>query len=121
MKRVVLYADDFEPITVIDLSEFAWDMLNRLGYVRVPVESKPSVFSNPRPPMNDMLHIVTIKAEKLVRGKESTLLLFTNDEESALMLKAAFLPGQRSALQDIEWNAFAYGFKMALKRMGDEC
>jgi len=35
-------------------------------------------------------------------------MLFTHDEETALQMKATFLPGQLGAIQDMQRNAFAY-------------
>lgn len=120
MKRVVLYSNDFEPITVIELIQPAWDMLNRVGFVRLPIISPPSTLAQTGPsvPDNSPLRIVNIIAEKLYRNGCESLMLFTADEESALMLRAAFLPGQQGILQQLEWNAFAYGFIAAMRRLG---
>ena len=121
MKRVVLYAGDFEPITVINLNHFAWDMLNRLGFVRLPVLSPPSFLAAPDAPGNEGFRVVNIQAEKIKRGDHESLMLFTADEESALLLRAAFLPGQRSVLQELQWNAFACGFNTAINKLGKSC
>lgn len=52
---------------------------------------------------------VVITAERLVRNGHETLMLFTGDEESALLLKADFLPGQRAAVQGLQRRSFAAG------------
>lgn len=118
MKRVVLYAKDLEPITVIELNDFAWKLLSDTSRVRIDVITAPSRLGAK---IQDNCYIVNIEAERLVRRGSESLMLFTADEEAALMMKSAFLPGQRSVLQELEWNAFAYGFKAAMKRLGGEC
>ena len=37
----------------------------------------------------------------------------------ALQMKATFLPGQLGAIQDMQRNAFAYGFLTALRKLGE--
>ena len=46
-------------------------------------------------------------------------MLFTHDEETALQMKAAFLPGQLGAIQGMQRNAFAQGFLTALRKLGE--
>jgi len=119
--RVVLYADDMEPITVIDLPAMAEGYLNETGMVRLAVKLPPmlSVMAAQQAPVHDVLKTVTIFAERFVRrGREHTM-LFTRDEESALLLKCAFLPGQQSGLQERERAAFAHGFLDALVKLGN--
>lgn len=45
-------------------------------------------------------------------------MLFTPDEENALLLRASFLPGQHNAVRNKERNAFAAGFLKALQEIG---
>ena len=115
--RVVLYAEDFEPITVIELTEFAVGHLQTHGAVRLAVPSPVQYLSAPLSPSNLHLAIVTIRAEKLRRAGRNHMMLFTGDEESALMLKSAFLPGQRKDVQSAQKQAFAQGFLSALSRL----
>lgn len=118
MKRVVLYATDFEPITVIELQDWAWQYLYRYGCVNLEVMDESfSLYCYSDPPAYTVskVHII---AEKLVRGSVETLMLFTNDEASALKLKAAFLPGQQSAINAMKSNAFACGFMSAMQKLG---
>lgn len=117
MKRVVLYATDFEPITVINLQDWAWQYLHRYGSVNIEVSHEPQC--TPFNGIHDFtVSCIHIKAEKLIRGNYETLMLFTHDEVSALKLKAAFLPGQRSAIDDMKANAFAHGFMSAMQKLG---
>lgn len=120
--RVVLYADDIEPITVIDLPEFAERYLAERGMVRIAVQI-PVALSAPMarqvPSFNDGLRTVTIFGERLIRHGREHMMLFTRDEESALLLKCAFLPGQQAGLQERERAAFARGFIDALVKLGN--
>lgn len=119
--RVVLYADDMEPITVIDLPALAKGYLNERGMVRLAVQLPPmlSVLAAQQAPRFDGCKTVTIFAERFVRNGREHMMLFTRDEESALLLKCAFLPGQQAGLQERERTAFARGFLEALARVGD--
>lgn len=119
--RVVLYADDMEPITVIDLPAMAEGYLNERGMVRLAVMLPPmlSVLAASQPPMREDLKTVTIYAERFIRHGREHMMLFTRDEESALLLKCAFLPGQQAGLQERERTAFARGFLEALARVGN--
>ena len=117
MKRVVLYATDFEPITVINLQDWAWQYLYRYGSVNIEVMTEPKSTQCTTIPSYEV-YIVHIIAEKLIRGNHETLMLFTYDEVMALRLKAAFLPGQRSAIDDMKANAFAHGFMSAMQKLG---
>ena len=118
--RVVLYADDMEPITVIDLPAMAEGYLNERGVVRLAVMLPPmlSVLAAQHPPERDSLKTVEIFAERIIRHGREHMMLFTRDEESALLLKCAFLPGQQAGLQEREREAFARGFLKALATVG---
>lgn len=117
--RAVLYADDMEPITVVELPEFAEEYLAERGMVRLAVMRPPEwVIPATQPPKFEKLTTVTIVAERLVRNGRAHMMLFTRDEESALLLKCAFLPGQQAGLQEREREAFARGFLEALMKLG---
>ena len=117
MKRVVLYAANFEPITVINLQDCVWQYLHRYGCVNLEIFDEPSTSISYEPPTYTVscVHII---AEKLVRGNQETLMLFTTDEESALKLKSAFSPGLQSTVNQLKSNAFAHGFMSEMKKLG---
>ena len=118
--RVVLYADDMEPITVIDLPAMAERYLKERGMVRLAV-MLPMMFlvlAEQQPLARDSLKTVAIFAERIVRRGREHMMLFTRDEESALLLKCAFLPGQQAGLQKREREAFVRGFLEALANVG---
>ena len=101
--NVVLYTNDFEPITILHLPSWLLEQLERQGSVRVAVlrpvqfgdlENKVPVGSVEGP------EVVTIYCERL-RWKDGTTkpILITYDEELALSLRPDWLPGQRATVQ----------------------
>ena len=118
--RTVLYDYYFEPITILELSEFAVNHLNKYRSVRIPVPISPlTKISDPDSiPNNINFKTVTITCDILIKNNIKHMVLFTNDDENALLLKSAFLPGQRSQLSEIEKNAFAKGFIKACNLIG---
>lgn len=108
--NVVLYTNDFEPITIIDLPLWLLEQLERQGSVRVavrqPVKVSPSSEDFELPP------IVTIHCEKL-RWRDGTVkpILITDDEELALRLRPTWLPGQRSTVQ---------GYQKAIRHLTEQ-
>lgn len=119
--RVVLYTEDMEPITVIDLTTQAKKYLSEYGMVRLAVLLPPmlSVITEKTPPALDSIKTVSIYVEGFIRHGRKHMLLFTRDEESALLLKCAFLAGQQAVLQENERVAFSRGFLKALALVGD--
>lgn len=116
--RVVIYTDDFEPITVIDLSDTAMNYLDKYGRVSLPV-IEPLQYT----PFNSVEQLQTcrvaqISSERFLRNGVEALMLFTRDEESTMLLKSAFLPGQQKDIQIREKMAFAKGFLSVLNRLG---
>lgn len=118
--RVVLHAHDMEPITILELSSWACEFLERHRTVNLPVYRPASVRVPPRDivPPPETFWQVRITAEPLHRNGERHMMLFTHDEEQAMLLKSAFLPGQRWALKEIERDAFAKGFLEAFMKLG---
>lgn len=117
--RVVLYAHDMEPITILDLSHCAYDFLHKHGSVRLAVPMQCSVVALTDGPIEADFSswIVEITAERLHRNGERHMMLFTRDEEQAMLLKAAFLPGQQHALREKQREAFAQGFLHAISKL----
>ena len=104
--NVVLYTNDFEPITVLDLPMWLLEQMEKVGYVRVAVqEPLTSMLEKSPEALSEicMPKIVTIRCEKLRWRDGSTKpILVTPDEELALMLKPEWLPGQRQAVQSMQ-------------------
>ena len=106
--NIVLYTNEFEPITVLDLPQWLLDQLERQGAIRVAVQdpvrvniTKDQEWSEPW--MVPELKVVTIYCERL-RWKDGTTkpVLVTPDEELALTLKPEWLPGQRQRVQSYQ-------------------
>ena len=116
--RVVLYTNDMEPITVIDLSKTAARYLHQYNHVRLPVIEPISLISTNDDKVIQHFKTVDIYAERLRRKGAETLMLFTNDEENALLLKSIFLAGQQSEINNIKNQSFARGFLHALNTLG---
>jgi hypothetical protein len=101
--NVVLYTQDFEAITVLDLPVWLLEQLERQGAVRVAV-MRPVQFAqlDNSVPVGSVEgpQVVTIYCEKL-RWRDGSLktILVTHDEELALALRPCWLPGQVSTVQ----------------------
>ena len=100
--NVVLYTNDFEPITVLDLPVWLLEQMEKVGYVRVAVqEPLTDVLAKSPEELSQFLQpkVVTLRCEKL-RWRDGSLkpILITPDEELALMLRPEWLPGQRQAV-----------------------
>lgn len=117
--RAVLYTFDLEPITVLELPADAVRYLRKGGAVSLAVMEPISFDFDFDPSTRVTMRQVRIVAEPWRRREHETLVLFTADEESALLLKAAFLPGQHSAVHEREKRAFAHGVLAAITRLGE--
>lgn len=114
----VLYTDDMEPITVLQLSPLARDMLIKRGYVALHVLEPVSLMPEVLPATEVRFRKLVISAEMFYRNDKKHLMLFTGDEETALLLRSAFLPGQQRQARDERSAAFARGFLHALTQLG---
>lgn len=117
--NTVLYTHDMEPITVLQLSQRAVDYLRTTGMVRIPV--MPANYM-PRIPTDHLepidAYIVTITMDVIRKGYQTYPILLTHDEESALLLRSAFLPGQQRARAADYASGVAHGFLLALEKLG---
>jgi len=117
--RAVLYTRDLEPITVIELENYAVDYLLKFGVVKLVVSTPLKlVLCEKETPINEPLKIVSISAEPFYYRSARSVMLFTDDEESALLLKSVFLPGQESTIQQRDRDNFAKGFFKAISTLG---
>ena len=117
--HAVLYTHQLEPITVIDIPMWLWDRLGRGEVIRLAVQEPISFLPASAPPPAEIrTRVVSIFGEKFRRREHEALMLFTADEENALLLLAEFLPGQRGEVQNRERSAFAGGFLKALQAYG---
>ena len=116
--RHVIYAYDWEPITVVELSEFAADELAQRRRVVLPAPTALPEYVPETAPLYTVERTIRLEATTFMADGRQQMVLRTEDEESALLLKAAFLPGQRAALKEHERAALARGFLTALSKYG---
>lgn len=108
--KVVLYTYDLEPITIIDLPHELYVMLKNRRAINVPIIPLLNFHNTfKEEPIFEKVLYVTIYAEVLRRDYQESLLLYTDDEENALLLKASFLAGQTREINDIKRKEFVRG------------
>lgn len=116
--KIVIYSSWLEPITVVDLTPQAMRFLRETGTVRLPVYPVLEPGYVETSAIQDMrMYIVTLKAEVIRRGAHEGLMVFADDDATALRLKAAFLPGQYSEVQKEQHKQFARGVQHALDNL----
>jgi hypothetical protein len=112
--QVVLYTDDMEAITVIDLPTWFMEKLHDGRMMRVAAPAPVQFTAEPEPAQTILtLPIVEIWAERFVRNGRVAWFLFTRNEEAALMLRSEPLPGQRKEFQDEYRRGFVRGLMAA--------
>lgn len=119
--RVVLYTHDLDPITVIDLKPWAHEFLVSQGSVRMAVLRPAAAMlchANASPSDQMNAWFVEITAEVIRRGRQESMMLFTHNEEAALLLKSELLPGQIRDSREVQKQAFAKGFMHAIDSLG---
>jgi hypothetical protein len=117
--NAVLYTHQLEPITVVDIPMWLWERLAQGQTIRLAVMEPTRLVPTDGAPAYSPLKMVEIFGERIHRSEHETLMLFTSDEENALLLKAEFLPGQRGELRNRERGAFAAGLLKALQEFKD--
>jgi hypothetical protein len=121
--QAVLYTHELEPITVLSIQPWLWQRLEAGEPIRLAV-MEPVRLTYAEPVTADAIRFITveIRGEAIQRGGNRTLMLFTRNEEHALLLKSDLLPGQRRDAQHRERKAgakgFAEGFFAALDALG---
>lgn len=114
--RTVLYTYEFEPITVLELRQWHLHYLKTRGRVELavfpPIEHVTELAEDAVP---SNCYRVSIVAEPICLrgarfgGEQKHFLLFTRQEEVAMLLGSAFLPGQIKELREAEREAFSRG------------
>lgn len=114
--RAVLYTEDMMPITVLDLRGIPDDLIWEERRFRLAVNYEPLCY---HPGLGGTFPTFQIKnveiwVEVLVRNGFEYPIFFTNDEETALLLKADILPGQQKEIQKENQKKFREGFVLGL-------
>ena len=108
--RTIIYTRALEPITVVWLAQWAVHMLSECGRINFAIHP-PVATSN----IEDAVApigadwVVRLRGEQLRLGAARTWILIADDEELALMLSAAFMPGQQGAVREHERQARQQG------------
>jgi hypothetical protein len=116
--NVILYTQDFEPITVVDLPHWLLEAVEREGAVKVAVKRPitPDFIEQVAVGSVEGPETVTIQAKRM-QWNDGTIkpIYVTNDEVLALTLKPEWLPGQRMQVQNLQ--AAAEWLGRQLKRL----
>ncbi len=118
--RTVLYTNDMEPITVLELRPWQVEHLERHRMVTLAVMPEANWMRAGESLSPKTLPYVRITAEWFRRGNQQIMLLFTRHEENAMLLDSEFLPGQRRLLREKEREAFGRGVLAALNSWSQE-
>lgn len=101
--NVVLYTRDMEPITVIDLPMWALQVGERRGMVAVdvmpPLNPK---WLDPKENLLDHFRRVYLEFHRIRFHDKQSWLVTVDKDELALLLKPAWLPGQRAKINKYE-------------------
>lgn len=117
--RTVLYTNNMEPITVIDISESGVRYLEQYGHFRMAILQPANLsYYTSYNHIVERFPDVTIRAEKFIYRGSPHMMLFTDDEENALLLKSSFLAGQTSHVNKLKREAYSEGFFRALRSIG---
>ncbi|MFL5063479.1 MAG: hypothetical protein ACJ8FU_08635 [Xanthobacteraceae bacterium] len=119
MRAVIYDAEGYEPLTVIDVPQRFMREIER--------NERPPVlrFAVPRPYVRPFvperldplafMNVVTVRFEPIYKGKRRFMwLCTTEDAESALLLRAVFLPGQQGEVNHQLEEAFLKGMFAAM-------
>lgn len=108
MRVIVVDREDWEPLTIVEVPSFLKDR----PYFTMMTE-RPFLLSElpPRAPSYEPLEDWTVDLQwVLLRGCGPSLhMAFPRDATKALLLRAAFLPGQRRHLHDHPQDAASMG------------
>ena len=104
LHRVVLYTQDFEPITVVALPHWAMERLSKWrAPIRVPVPVDVAAMRWISPDSADIeLKTIMIYPHRLNWYGREMVVLVTHDEVDALRMPLEPLPGQRAGMQNYE-------------------
>lgn len=112
--HVTVYSRDLEPITVIWLAPWAVRMLTEHRCIAFAAIQALQASSQLDAIPQHENWVIRMRGEQLRLGVAQTWILIADDEELALMLRSAFLPGQHRAVREIERQAKSEGAAMAL-------
>jgi hypothetical protein len=108
----IVYSKDFEPISHIPMTDEIYRYFMQYDIVRFPVQKAvdAKVYYSGEPiPMEPPL-TAEIRAMRVFSPDGIRLILIAETEETALLLRNTFLPGQTKELNYIKTTSFVKGF-----------
>lgn len=119
--HAVIYSVDHEPISYIRMLPEFYDYFSKYEIVKFPVR-KPMTFKeltsiNPIADTGPLY--AEIRAMRLRIKDTIRLMLYTNNEETALLLANDFLPGQTKEINLIKGAAIMEGIALAIRKLRD--
>lgn len=120
--RVVIFAEsDFEPITAVMLGPSAIHHLRNNETLQLAVMMPPMLEPWNAGVVPDF-RMRTVRLRPVwIRNPhwpQDNFVLVTHDEQSAMLLKSEFLPGQQAELSRRQESAFVRGFFKCLAELG---
>lgn len=113
----VIYSKDFEPISVIPMNDEMYGYFTKYEIVRFPIQAPISVEDISEPPKPGPLLYAEISAMKVYSTDGMRLLLVARNDETALLMRNTFLPGQTKELNFIKTQAFYQGMVKAIRQI----
>lgn len=104
--RTVIYSEDLEPITVINMPSNLYSALKSGNKVRINVVKQVG---------GDISGVVDVTPLLGKVGEHDVLYPTTKNEMTALTLRSEFLPGQQATLQYMEKVAYTKGYNKGRK------
>lgn len=111
--KSVIYADDMEPITIVDVPIWVMDMNLDIFNMAIIDPPMPVVRSDPVP--DAVFKMCRIRVEWILRKGRRHPLFIALDDELALMLRPEYLAGQIGDMRAKVSEAFMAGIVAALR------
>jgi hypothetical protein len=113
----VIYSKDFEPISVIPMNNDMYGYFTQYEVVRFPIQAPISIEDMSQPPTAPENMYAEISAMRVYSNDGLRLLLIARNDETALLMRNTFLPGQTKELNFIKTQAFYQGMVKAIKQI----
>jgi hypothetical protein len=110
----IVYSKDFEPISHIPMNDAMYEYFMNNDEVRFPV------FKSVKPKPEDLLNVdgfpvARITALRVYSPDGTRLILISKDDETTLLMRNIFLPGQTKEITYLKDQAFLRGMIKAMK------
>ena len=114
----IIYSKDFEPISHIPMNEEMYNYFINYKIVRFPIMKPINIESlNDSKIMPEELLYAEIMAMPVYASDGIRLILTAINDETALLMRNTFLPGQTKELNFIKTQAFYKGMIKAIKEI----